>query len=245
MTGEPGHATAGIRAADQIRQSGSFRERRPPLTGTRQGDGGSTDDDLSHFSIEHRARRLSGAGTPGNTPGGSRGPRSPEARRAIRRDLVLIALTLLVAVALTPFGDVPNPGYAEAREIADRLDAAYALVWQDGVPLEDAAIASGMRVYEFSLSGRTVSVLVDPEPSSLGKCYGLRLGGGLDVAAVRFAPTDGCVPLGPSAFEVAGTWGDVLGTERVTSVWFVPAVVLIIGLLLSLATNIVLKLLPR
>jgi hypothetical protein len=157
----------------------------------------------------------------------------------------LIACTLLAAAALVPFGDVPNPGYEEARAIADRLDAAYALVWQDGVALEEAAAANGMRVYEFSLSGRTVSVLVVPEPSSLGKCYGLRLGGGLDVAAVRFAPTDGCVPLGSAAFEESGTWGDVLGTERVTSVWFVPVVVLIVGIVLSLATNIVLKLLPR
>lgn len=144
-----------------------------------------------------------------------------------------------------PFSDVANPGYAEARAIADRLDAAYALVWQDGVPLEEAAAIYGHRVYEFPHSGRTVSVMVDPEPSSLGKCYGLRLGGGLDVAAVRFAPTDGCVPLGPSAFEKAGTWSEVLGTERVTAVWFVPAVVVIIGLVLSFATNIVLKLLHR
>ncbi|HSJ70285.1 MAG TPA: hypothetical protein VLA29_01430 [Acidimicrobiia bacterium] len=148
-------------------------------------------------------------------------------------------------MALLPFGDVPNPGYAEARAIADGLDATYALVWQDGVALEEAAAANGMGVHEFSLSGRTVSVLVDPQPSSLGKCYGLRLGAGLDVAAVRFAPKDGCVPLGPAAFEKAGTWSEVLGTERVTAVWFVPAVVIIVGLILSLVTNIILKLLPR
>lgn len=157
--------------------------------------------------MEHRARRLTGARAPQPTPGGRNRAKSPEVRRAIRRDLVLIVGTLFVVVALLPFGDVPNPGYPEARAIADRLDAAYALVWQDEVALEEAAIANGMRVYDFSLSGRSVSVLVVPQPSSLGKCCGLRLGGGLYVAAVRFAPTDGWVPLGSAAFEESGTWG--------------------------------------
>ena len=215
------------------------------MTDITQSNSGSSDEDLSHFSVEHRARRLSGARAPQKTPGGTKGARSPEARRVIRRDLVLIAGTLLVAVALLPFGDVPNPGYAEARGIADQLDAAYALVWQDGAALEDAAAQSGMRVYDFALTGRSVSVLVAPEPSSRGTCYGLRIGGGLEVAAVSFAPTDGCVPIGSAAFEEFGTWTDVLGTERVTSPWFVPAVVVVIAVVLSLATNIVLKFLPK
>ena len=76
-------------------------------------------------------------------------------------------------------------------------------------------------------------------------CYGLRLGGGFGSEAVRFLPSDGCVPQGPWAFDGAGGWEDVLGTERVTSVWFVPALIVLVGIGVAFSTNMIRKLLPR
>jgi len=68
---------------------------------------------------------------------------------------------------------------------------------------------------------------------------------GLGSEAVRFLPTDDCVPQSRWAFDAVGGWGDVLGTERETSVWFVPALILLAGLGVALVTDITLKLLPR
>ena len=188
--------------------------------------GPSHNDDLAQFSVEHRVRRL----------GTHRAPEAPPPpKRLIVRDLVL----------LVPFSDVPNVDYPEARAQADRLDAAYRAVWGDDVSIKAAASAEGLLVYEFPAGERTISVLTHAQPTAAGTCYGLRLGGGFGSEAVRFLPTDGCVPQSRWAFDAVGGWDDVLGTERVTSVWFVPALTLLIGISVVLTTDIIIKLLPR
>ena len=70
-------------------------------------------------------------------------------------------------------------------------------------------------------------------------------GGGLATVAPRFHPPDGYVPQGWSAFEEVGTWSDVLPSERMTAVWFVPAIVVLAGCGMTLTANIILKLLRR
>jgi hypothetical protein len=70
-------------------------------------------------------------------------------------------------------------------------------------------------------------------------------GGGFGSEAVRFLPTDGCVPQSRWGFDAVGGWDDVLGTERETLVWFVPALIILVGPGVALVTDIILKLLPR
>jgi hypothetical protein len=199
-------------------------------------DDSSRDDDLGQFSFEHRVRRLGARRAP---------PKPPPPKRHFARDLVLIGGIIGVMLLLVPFADVATAEYPEARALADRLNAAYQSVWQGDASLEAAAIADGLRVYEFPVEDRTISVLTHPQPTADGTCYGLRTGGGLATDAVRFAPTDGCVPLGRSAFESVGAWGDVLPSERMTTVWFVPALLILLGCVLALTTNIVVKLLSK
>ena len=88
-----------------------------------------------------------------------------------------------------------------------------------------------------------VSVLYDREPTEAGSCYGLRIGGGIATVLVKFAATDGCVPRGHSSFESAGSPSDVLPPERITRVWFIPAMIVLLGGALAISTEIVLKLL--
>jgi hypothetical protein len=199
-------------------------------------DDSSRDDDLSQFSFEHRVRRLGARGAP---------PKPPPPKRRFARDLVLIGGVIVVMLLLVPFADVATAEYPEAQALADRLNAAYQSVWRGDASLEAAAIADGLVVYEFPVEGRTISVLTHSQPTADGTCYGLRTGGGFATVAVRFAPTDGCVPLGRSAFESVGGWGDVLPSERMTTVWFIPALIVLTGCALALMTNIVVKLLSR
>jgi hypothetical protein len=196
----------------------------------------SRDDDLSQFSVEHLARRLGTRSAP---------PKPPPPKRRFVRDLVLIGALIAVALLLIPFADVPNAEYPEARALADRFDAIYASVWRGDTSLEAAAEADGLRVYQFPFDERTISVLTDPQPTAHGTCYGLRTGGGQATVAVKFVPTNGCVPQGRSAFEKVGSWSDVLPSERLTTVWFIPALVVLIGCAMALTTSLVLKLLPQ
>lgn len=196
----------------------------------------SNNDDLGRFSVEHRVRRL----------GLHKAPEAPPPpKRLIVRDLVLLGGVLVVGLLLIPFGDVPNADYPEARALADRLDAAYRSVWDGDSSIETAAGAEGLLVYEFPAGDRTISVITHAQPTAAGICYGLRLGGGFGSQAVRFLPTDGCVPQSRWEFDAVGGWADVLGTERRTSVWFVPALIVLFGLGVALVTDIILKLLPR
>ena len=196
----------------------------------------SHNEDLGQFSVEHRARRLGIRKAP---------EKPPVPRRRIVRDLVLLCGVVVVALLLVPFGDVPNNNYPEARAQADRLSAAYRSVGTGDTALEDAAEGAGLLTYEFPTEDRTVVVLTHAQPTEAGLCYGLRLGGGFGSEAVRFRSTDGCVPQSRWAFDEIGSWEDVIGTERLTSVWFVPAMIVLVGIGVALTTDIVLKLLPR
>jgi hypothetical protein len=196
----------------------------------------SHNDDLSQFSVEHRVRRLGIHKAPDKTP---------LPRRLIVRDLILLCGVVAVGLLLIPFGDVPNLGYPEARAQADRLSAAYQSVSSGETSIADAAEDAGLVLYEFQAGDRTVSVLTHAQPTAAGMCYALRLGGGFGTEAVRFLPTDGCVPQSRSAFNAVGGWGEVLGTERVTSVWFVPALIVLVGIGIALTTDIILKVLPK
>lgn len=163
-------------------------------------------------------------------------------RRPLKQRLILDGVLAAVVVAITalvvPFADIANPTYAEGRSIANRLDTAYAGVWRDGSAATLVATDAGLHLEQYSTDGGTVSVMTVPEPSDTsGFCYGLRFGGGGPTDAVRFRATEGCVPLGRSAFETVGTWSDVLGTERVTSAWFVPALVVLVGALIAVLTD--------
>ena len=166
-------------------------------------------------------------------------------KRPIVRDLVLLGGVLVAALLLVPFGNPPNADYPEARTQADRLDSAYRSVWTGEASIEAAADDTGLLVYEFPVGDQTVSVLTHAQPTAAGMCYGLRLGGVFGSQAVRFLPSDGCVPQGRWAFQAAGGWEDVLGTERETAVWFVPVLIVLVGLGIALTTDITLKLLPR
>lgn len=194
----------------------------------------SHDDDLQPLSFEHQLRRLGTRSTP---------PKPPPPKRRITRDLVLTGILVAVMVLLVPFSDVATPDYPEARAQADRLSSAYRSISSGEASIEAAASAEGLLVYEFPVGERTVSVLTHAQPTAAGTCYGLRVGGGLATLAVEFAPTDGCVPQGRSAFRVAGLWEDVLPNERMTTVWFVPALIVLGSCVIVLATDIVLKLL--
>lgn len=198
----------------------------------------SHDDDLSHFSVEHRARRLDSRAAP---------PKPPPPKRRIVWEVVLLGGIVALGALLSPFSDLATPEYPEARAQADRLSAAYQSVSRGGVSPRDAATAGGLDMYEFEVvgDGGTVSVLTHPEPTAEGTCYALRMGGGIATLAAKFAPTDGCVPQGRAAFEMMGSWDDVLPSERMTTVWFVPVLLILVGIGVAIVTNIVLKLLPR
>jgi hypothetical protein len=196
----------------------------------------SHNEDLGQFSVEHRARRLGIRKAP---------EKPPVPRRLIVRDLVLLCGVVVVALLLVPFGDVPNADYPEALAKADRLSAAYRSVGTGDTTLEDAAEGAGLLLYEFPTEDRTVVVLTHAQPTEAGLCYGLRLGGGFGSEAVRFRSTDACVPQSRWAFDAIGSWEDVIGTERLTSVWFVPAMIVLVGIGVAITTDIILKLLPR
>ena len=192
-------------------------------------------DDLQPLSFEHQMRRLGARSTP---------PKPPPPKRRITRDLVLMGIVVAaMLLLLAPFSDVATPDYPEARAHADSLNSAYRSILSGEASIEAAASAEGLVVHEFPAGERTVSVLTHAQPTAAGTCYGLRLGGGFATLAVEFAPTDGCVPQGRSAFRMTGSWEDVLPSERMTTVWFIPALILLGSCAIVLSTDIVLKLL--
>ena len=191
-------------------------------------------DDLKPFSFEHRVRRL-GARTAPETP--------PPKKQRFRRDLVLLGGVIVLAVLLTPFADVPTPDYPEARAQADSLNAAYRSVWSGDASIETAAAAHGLDVYELPVGQRVVWMMTHPQPTAGGTCYGLRTGGGMATVAVKFVPIAGCEPQQRTVFEGIGPWEDVLPSERMTTVWFVPALFVLASCALVISTGIFLKLL--
>ena len=190
--------------------------------------------DLKPLSVEHRARSLAGRSARAKPP--------PEKRR-FRRDLVLLGAVITVVLLLAPFADVPTPDYPEARAQADTLDAAYRSIWRNDRSVEAAASAYGLNACEFPVGQRAVWVMTHPQPTAGGTCYGLRTGGGMATVAVKFVPIDGCEPQQGTVFEGAGLWEDVLPSQRMTTVWFVPAVVILASCAIALSTGIILKLL--
>ena len=190
----------------------------------------SRNDALSHNSVEHRARLLANHNRAAE-------PLPPKPR--IVRELVLLVVTVAVGLLLWPYREVATADYPEAQALADRLRAAYEPVWRGDVSPDDFAVPDGLRLFEFTIEERTVSVLTHPQPTAEDTCYGLRTGGG--VTAVQFAATEGCVPQGPWAFESSGTWGEVLPNRRETPLWFVPAIGLLAFGAMTAAGSIAMK----
>lgn len=193
-------------------------------------------DDLDRFSPEHRARRAAG-GPPRATP--------PPATRIVR-DLVLMGLLLVIALALVPFSDVANDAYPEPRGYADRIQSVFERVSREGAPLLETTEAAGLALFSPASAPPGVVVVTHPEPTEQGWCYGLRLGVGVVTAAVRFPPAEGgCVRSGTAAFSSTGSWDRVLPSERITTVWFVPAMVILVALVVAVTTDLVLQILAR
>lgn len=189
-------------------------------------------DDLSQFSVEHRARMLRDRSV-------SVEALPPKPR--VVRELVLIGITIVVALLLWPYREVATADYPEAQALADRLQATYEPLWRGDISPDDFSVPDGLRLFEFPIEERTVSVLTHPQPTAEETCYGLRTGGGLITTAVRFAPTEGCVPQGPWAFESTGTWSKVLPNARETPLWFLPTVGILAFGALTGASSIAMK----
>lgn len=194
------------------------------------------DADLNKFSVEHRVRRLQNLQAP---------PKGPPPKRRIVKELVLIGIATVALLLLWPSAQVATADYPEARALADRLEAALQPVWRGATSLEDVAVSNDLRLYQFTVDGQTTSVLTHPQPTAFGTCYGMRTGGGLVTAAVRFAPTDGCVPQGRTAFLETGAWSEVLPRREVTPPWFIPAVGILGGIALAAASSLTMKLIVK
>jgi hypothetical protein len=193
--------------------------------------------DLDGFSVEHRARRVGAVRAPVKPP--------PPMRRIVR-ELVLIAAILGAIVLAGPFADVPNPEHPEANALADRLTSAYRAIWRGEASVEATASAEDLAVFEFPAGERSISVLTHTQPTAAGTCYGLRFGGGETTIAIKFTSSSGCVPFHEqSTIQAAGPWEDVLPTERLTTVWFVPVLIVLASCIVVIITDIGLKLIFR
>lgn len=196
-------------------------------------------DDSRSFSAEHRARRIAASIEP------SRGPRTPWYRSRVHRNLAVIAVTTVAAIAIGTFADVANPDYPPARSLADRLDAAWRAIDAGAAP-DDAAAAEGLRAHILDSPRGQQTILTHPEPASDGRCYALTFGTGVvTVAGTLRAPAPGCTPTPPVLFEVRGTWSEVLPSPRTTPAWFVPVLTVLFAVALYAVTDIVLTLLMR
>lgn len=194
-------------------------------------DRGMTSRDDSDFSVEHRVRRLKTADLPS---------KAPVRRRRIIRDLVMLGCVVVAFLVIRPFADVKNPDYPEAQTLADQMSSVYRSFLTDETSVTAAAASVGLTLYEQPVDGRSTSIVTHQLPTEAGTCYGLRFGGGLATVAMEFAPTDGCIPTGPAVTARTGLWSDVLPSERLTTAWFIPMVVLLSGCALVLTTDIVL-----
>ncbi len=188
-------------------------------------------DDLSDFSLEHRVRRLKAADPPS---------KGPVRRRRIIRDVVILGCVVVAFLVIRPFADVKNPDYPEAQALADQMTSLYRSFLNDETSVTATAASMGLIVFEQPVDGISTSIVTHQRPTEAGTCYGLRFGGGLATVAMEFAPTDGCIPTGPAVTARTGLWSDVLPSERLTTAWFIPMVVLLCGCALVLTTDIVL-----
>lgn len=192
------------------------------------------DADLSNLSMEQRVRRLRALNLPPTSTG--RKPR-------ILWELAIIAISMLALGLLWPFSKVATADYPGARQLADHLEAVLEPVWRGESSMEDLALSTDLALYQFTDDGRTTSILTHVQPTAFGTCYGVRIGGGLVTASIRFTPTvDTCVPQGQTAYDESGAWSEVLPPQWRTEMWFVPAVAVFGGAALASASRIAVKL---
>jgi hypothetical protein len=164
-------------------------------------------------------------------------------RRRIVRDVVLLVAVAVLVALLIPSADVANPDYPEARSIADRITTAWGAVIEDGVAPEEAAANAGLRAFTYEVGDQPRTVLTHPEPTAAGVCYALRFGPGiLTAAGTLYDPTAGCTPRPPGRFDKGQSWSEVLPSERITTWWFVPAILVLSGVALYAVTGIILTL---
>lgn len=193
------------------------------------------------FWPEHRLQRAASPTRSEETE-----PSHPVRRRRVARDFVIFAFALLVGAAIQPFADLPNPEYPEAREIADRLDSAWRSVANDGVDPAEAAETAELNVYFYEVNERVRTVFTHPEPTEAGHCYTVRRGPWIGTeAGILEAPVLRCTPQPPGLVSETGSWEEVLPSQRITTVWYVPVMVLLSGIALYAATDIPLALLTR
>ncbi|MEA1903912.1 MAG: hypothetical protein U9N56_10330 [Actinomycetota bacterium] len=151
-----------------------------------------------------------------------------------------------LSFAIAPFADVANADYPEARDIADRIHAAWRSIDSGGADPEEAAAAAGLRVHTFEVDGQPSMILTHSEPTSAGSCYALRFGPKiLSEVGILAEPTSGCAPQAPGIFERGGSWSEVLPSERITPPWFVPLVVLLFTAGVFAVTDIPIALLTK
>lgn len=191
----------------------------------------SSNDDLSHFSVEHRVHRLKTADLPS---------KAPAMRRRVIRDLVLLGCVVVAFFAIRAFADVENPDYPEAQVLADQMTSVYRSFLNDENTVTAAAASEGLILFDQPVDGIRTMIVTHERPTRAGTCYGLRFGGGLATVAMEFAPSGGCIPTGRAVTARTGLWGDVLPSERLTTAWFIPMIVVLCGCALALTTDIVL-----
>lgn len=195
------------------------------------------------LSAEHRLRM-----SPRQLPGPGPKPRHSMRRGwLVRRLLVAAVLVALSVAVLALFRDVANPDYPEAAAVADHIHDAW---WEDilgeGVTPEEAAATADLQVFTYGTQERPVYVLTHQQPTSDGVCYALRFGDGiLTEAGTLLDPGPGCTPQSQGQFDSRGAWSAVLPSERITPLWFVPAMGLLIGGVLFVLTGITIGLITE
>lgn len=193
----------------------------------------TSDGHPDQFSPEHRLRRLQSPRVA--APSRSKRPR-------IGWELAVIGLAVAVAIVLWPHRREATADFPEAKVLADQIQVLVDPVWRGEVAFEDIATPADLRIYEVDVGGRSAWLVTHAQPTAHGTCYGLRSGGGLVSAAVRFAPTDGCLPQANTVYETSGSWDEVLPRQWATPLWFVPGVGLLAAAVLGAGGRIVTKL---
>lgn len=198
-------------------------------------------DDVPGFSPEHHLRRSTAGSRHSESESGL-----PGQRRRIVRDLLILVFTVSVGAAIQPFADVPNPEYPEAQGIADRLNSVWRAVADDGIDPVEAAATEDLDVYFFEVNERVRTVFTHPEPTEVGHCYAVRRGPLVGTeAGILEDPNPECTPQQPGLFSVSGSWDEILPSERMTTKWYIPIMILLSAVALYAATDIPLALLTN
>lgn len=154
---------------------------------------------------------------------------------------------MLATAAIQPFADVSNPDYPEAADIADRLESAWRSVVRAGAEPEEAATTEGLRVYFFELDdGRVRTVYTHSDPTEAGHCYVIRHGPNIATeAGILQEPGPGCTPQPPGLVAESGSWQEILPSERMTTKWYIPVMILLSAIALYAITDIPLAILTK